>query len=103
MVLAQLGNKEFNVIDIEEFSKETFKFTKDMGWKKDWSHGGCYIHLEASEFIEALRGKGDPVEELGDLLVTIFSTCEHYDISVTEAIKAVRVKMRKIKILEEQK
>lgn len=91
------------MIDIEEFSKETFKFTKSMGWKKDWIHGGCYIHLEASEFIEALRGKGDPVEELGDLLVTIFSTCEHYNISVTEAIESVRVKMNKIMVSEELK
>ena len=91
--LKLIKDKEDGLLDIEEFSKETFKFTKSMGWKKDWIHGGCYIHLEASEFIEALRGKGDPVEELGDLLITVFSTCEHYNISITDGIKAARNKM----------
>lgn len=89
------------MIDIERFSDEALKFAKDMGWKKDWIHGGCYIHLEASEFIEALRGKGDPVEELGDLLFTIFSTCKYYNISIQDAIKTVRKKMDKNRLVEE--
>lgn len=81
------------MINIDEFAKETFEFTKSMGWTKDWIKGGCYIHLEASEFIEALRGKGDPIDELGDLLITIFSVCENYNIPITDGIKAARNKM----------
>lgn len=87
--------------DIEEFSKETFDFANKMGYVKDWSRGGCYIHLEASEFIEALRGKGNPIEELGDLLGTIFSVCENYGISVPDGIKSAREKMNKIMNLGE--
>lgn len=49
--------------------------------------------MEASEFIEALRGKGDPIDELGDLLITIFSVCENYNIPITDGIKAARNKM----------
>ena len=55
-------------------------------WKKDWSHGGCYIYLEVSEFIEALRGKGDPVDELGDVLFTVLAVADHYDIDFKQAI-----------------
>lgn len=90
------------MIDIEKFSKETFEFTKSMGWTKNWIKGGCYIHLEASEFIEALRGKGDPIDELGDLLITVFSVCENYDISITDGINAAREKMNKIMVSEGQ-
>jgi NTP pyrophosphatase (non-canonical NTP hydrolase) len=88
------------MIDIEEFSKETFKFAEEMGYVKDWSRGGCYIHLEASEFIEALRGKGNPIEELGDLLSTIFSVCENYNISVVDGIESARRKMDKIQKIQ---
>lgn len=90
------------IADISEFSKETFEFTSKMGWTKNWIKGGCYIHLEASEFIEALRGKGDPIDELGDLLITILSVCENYNISITDGIDAARRKMNKIMVLGEQ-
>ena len=56
-------------------------------WKKDWSHGGCYTHLELSEFIEALRGKGDPIEELGDVLFTLIAVADHYGVNSIDAIK----------------
>ena len=56
-------------------------------WKKDWSHGGCYTHLELSEFIEALRGKGDPIEELGDVLFTLIAIADHYNIDPLKAIE----------------
>lgn len=56
-------------------------------YKKDWSHGGCYMHLEVSEFIEALRGKGDPVEELGDVLFTVLAVADYYKINWIDALK----------------
>ena len=65
-------------------------------WKKDWSRGGCYIHLEVSEFIEALRGKGDPADELGDVLFTIFAVANYYGIDVTDAIYRNKLKHKEI-------
>jgi hypothetical protein len=100
------------MIDIEDFSKETFKFAKEMGYVKDWSRDGCYIHLEASGLIgalrdkensikepgriEVLRGKEDPIKKLGDLLISIFSVCGNYDISVIDGIEYAKRKMEKI-------
>jgi len=53
-----------------------------FGWERDWSKGGCYLHLEVSEFIEALRGKGDttPLEEAADVLFVLLSMCKGHDI-----------------------
>lgn len=100
------------MINIEEFSKEAFEFTKKMEYIKDWNHGGCYIHLEASGFIgalrdkenpikepdriEILRGKENPTKKLGDLLTIIFSVCENYNISVVDGIKYAKRKMKNI-------
>lgn len=42
-------------------------------WGRGWSEGGCYLHLEASEFIEAVRGKGNKLEEAGDVLFVFLS------------------------------
>lgn len=58
-----------------------------QGYKKDWSRGGCYMHLEVSEFIEALRGKGDPEDELGDVLFTILAVADYYGVDVMKAIE----------------
>lgn len=55
-------------------------------WKKDWLQGGCYIHLEVSELIEAFRGKGDPLEELGDVLFTLIAVADYYNIDPIEAM-----------------
>lgn len=70
--------------DYMQFIRDT---CKKNDYKKDWSHGGCYMHLEVSEFIEALRGKGDPVEELGDVLFTVIAVADYYNVDVKEAMK----------------
>ena len=64
------------------------------GWRKDWSPGGCYLHLEASEFIEALRGKGNPTEEAGDVLTALFAMLDHYDISLDDVLASMDQKFR---------
>lgn len=56
-------------------------------WKKDWIRGGCYMHLEVSEFIEALRGKGDPEDELGDVLFTVFAVADYYKLDIIKALE----------------
>ena len=87
----------YSMDEVDKFAEEVYDFTVNkMGWKKDWSNGGCYIHLEASEFIEFLRCKGDPVDELGDLLMCIFSVCRNYNIKPSDAIEKSRIKMAKV-------
>lgn len=51
---------------------------KQRGWSLHWTHRGVYLHLEASELIEAIRGKrGDPAAEAGDVLLVLMSITEY--------------------------
>jgi len=70
-----------------EYLKFVRRICAEHKWTKDWSRGGCYIHLEVSEFIEALRGKGDPVDELGDVLFTLLAVADYYDVDPVEALR----------------
>lgn len=60
-------------------------------WKKDWSNGGCYMHLEVSEFIESLRGKGytPPKKEAADVIITLFAVLSNYNINATEVFNSL--------------
>lgn len=70
---------------------------RKKGWKKDWLHGGCYMHLETSEFIEALRGKGGkPEDEAADVLMALLSTMSHNGITGTAVMKSLRRVMEKL-------
>ena len=73
--------------DFKVYMEEIRCICEELGYEKDWSRGGCYMHLEVSEFIEALRGKGDPIEELGDVLFTVLAVAEYYNIDPIQAIK----------------
>ena len=55
-------------------------------WSRTWSGGGCYLHLEVSEFIEALRGKGDPVAEAADVLFVLLSTMSANGVDVDQVV-----------------
>jgi hypothetical protein len=47
-------------------------------WNMHWTSRGAYLHLEASELIEALRGKrGDPLHEAADVLLVLMSITEN--------------------------
>lgn len=72
--------------ELDELSKITAEICKKNGWTKDWQRGGCYLHLEVSEFIEALRGKGDPIDEMSDVFFTLLSTGWCYGVKPSEAI-----------------
>lgn len=62
------------MIDLEIAATHTADVCKQRGWKKDWSNGGCYLHLEVSEFIESLRGKGGvPEEEAADVIICLLA------------------------------
>ena len=80
--------------DLKDYMEEVRKVCDIMNWKKDWSRGGCYIHLEVSEFIEALRGKGNPTDELGDVLFTLLAVADYYNINPIEAIKMNQEKQK---------
>jgi NTP pyrophosphatase (non-canonical NTP hydrolase) len=62
---------------------------KKKNWGKDWLAGGCYLHLEVSEFIESLRGKGkdSPASEAADVLFALFAMMAEYRISFEEVLK----------------
>lgn len=68
------------------------------GWDRGWSNGGCYLHLEVSEFIESLRGKGDssPTSEVGDVLFVLFAMCKAHGISFQEVEREFHAKMDKL-------
>lgn len=75
-------------MQLKELSKTADEFCKRKGWVKDWRHGGCYLHLEASELIEALRGKrGNPAEEVADVLTALLSMAEHYSVNIDEVLE----------------
>lgn len=65
------------------------------GWKTDWSARGCYLHLEASELIEALRGKGDstPTEEAADVLRVFLSIVGAFGIGPGEIFRELDRKL----------
>ena len=62
---------------IHEMADKASQVCLEQGWDRGWSRGGCYLHLEVSEFIESLRGKGGspPEEEAADVLFVLLSTC----------------------------
>ena len=76
-----------------DYIKDAAKTCELMGWDKGWSKGGCYIHLEVSEFIEALRGKGDPLDELGDVLFALLFVADHYGLDSIEAMEQSKIKL----------
>lgn len=65
---------------------------KENGWKRDRQHGGLYLHLEASEFVEALRGKGTstPEAEAADVLFVLITVCAANGVSLEKALSHLR-------------
>lgn len=58
-----------------------------------WTHRGAYLHLEASELIEAIRGKhGDPMKEAADVLLVLMSITEYAGIPFEKVLKQAREK-----------
>jgi len=85
-------------MQLKDLAKEADEFCKSKNWIKNWSNGGCYLHLEASELIEALRGKGDrnPEEELADVLTALLSMTEYYQVDIDKAIDIFYEKKGKV-------
>lgn len=80
---------------IHDVMKKALQVCEHKGWERTWVKAGCYLHLEASEFIEALRGKGDssPAEEAGDVLFVLLSMMEANGVDLDEALRILDRKM----------
>lgn len=63
--------------------------SKANAWDKSALPGGCYVHLEVSEFIEALRGKGktSPEEEAADVVIALMAVVAHYNLCPETILK----------------
>jgi len=77
-----LSTRDSIMTRLQEIQAKITEVIKLKGWHKDWCKGGCYIHLEVSEFIESLRGKGDstPENEAADVFFTMMAVMGHYEI-----------------------
>ena len=62
-------------------------------WSRTWSGGGCYLHLEVSEFIEALRGKGDPEAEAADVWFVLLSMMSANGVDVDRVIERLEQRL----------
>lgn len=74
--------------DIDDLAQRIDQVCIKKGWNKDWIKGGCYIHLEVSEFIESLRGKGEdpPEDEAADVLFALFAVLANYGIDPSDVL-----------------
>ena len=71
---------------INRLSTKCLEICRQKGWARNWSNGGCYLHLEVSEFIDALRGKGDILAEATDVMFVLLSIFEEHDINAEEVL-----------------
>jgi len=62
---------------------------KKNGWGLDWKEGGSYLHLEASEFVEATRGKGDSTieSEAGDTLFVLLAMMKYHNLDMGKVVE----------------
>ena len=65
------------------------------GWSLEWEARGCYLHLEASELVESLRGKGKgtPAEEAADVLFVLLSIMGGHGIGAQAVLDELARKM----------
>ena len=67
---------------------------QQRGWSTHWIHRTAYLHLEAAELAEAVRGKhGSPLEESGDVLITLLALSPY---TLPEIVEAAEAKVAKL-------
>lgn len=86
--MGQERPKGVQVTDLQKLADLALDVCNEKGWSRRWQNAGCYLHLEASEFIEALRGKGEstPEEEAADVLFVLLSTCAGNDLRMDKVL-----------------
>ena len=85
--------------DVQSLANKAHEVCRIRGWKRDWKDGGIQLHLEASEFIEALRGKGKstPAEEAGDVLFVLLSMITENGTMIQDVLNALDEKCEYLK------
>jgi len=74
---------------------------KERGWDLSWSSRGVYLHLEASELIEALRGKhGEPLTEAADVLLVLMSITENAGIPWCDVLNQTAMTCARLEVCE---
>jgi len=64
------------------------------GWCVHWTHRSAYLHLEAAELAEAVRGKrGSTLDESADVLITLLALSPH---GLPEIEAAAREKVERL-------
>lgn len=81
-----------NLYDLEKYAQRANGVCIKRGWGRDWREGGCYLHLEVSEFIEALRGKGDPEDESADVLFVFLAMLAAHGVDIPLVMSTLRNK-----------
>jgi hypothetical protein len=72
----------------ERLAPRVLAMCKLRNWSLHWTARGAYLHLEASELIEALRGKrGDPTAEAADVLIVLMSITENAGIAWSDVLR----------------
>lgn len=73
-----------------ELPSKALAMCKHRGWDMKWDARGCYLHLESSELIESLRGKGDdtPTKEAADVLLVLMSITENSGIDWCDVLES---------------
>lgn len=94
----QRGAELQREVDLEMLASEVVGVCDLRGWSLHWTHRGAYLHLEASELIEAVRGKrGSIAAEGGDVLFVLLSILKHNGVPIADAITAARNKVQVLK------
>lgn len=79
------------MVDLQELADQAWQKCQEEGWGRDWKHAGAYLHLESSEFVEALRGKrGDAEKEAADILFVLLSTLASRGIRMKNVVEKLR-------------
>jgi hypothetical protein len=74
---------------------------KKRGWSLHWTSRGAYLHLEASELIEALRGKrSDPLSEAADVLLVLMSITENAGIPWAEVLNQTAMTCSRLEVCD---
>jgi hypothetical protein len=74
---------------------------KKRGWDLSWSSRGVYLHLEASELTEALRGKhGDPLSEAADVLLVLMSITENAGIPWGDVLEQTAMTCARLEVCD---
>ena len=79
--------------DMKELAELCWKKCQDNEWNREWHNASFYLHTEAVEFTEAIKGnRGQPGWEAADLFFVILSTLEAHNVDVRDVLEMLKIK-----------